>query len=438
MYIYLEENTNSYHKGQLTPFFIAILTILIIGILVTVNIGKVSVIKTHNSNSADAGALAVASTCASIFDSLAMASQAMYMMYAYFLGNIERMLDEAKDDVIDSYQWAIRAEISALLGVALGYTPYAGKFLHIILVLMAVIFFILAGYYFQRAWVTMAATESVIETMQETQMSYYESIRENIEQAMSEAPNAGYAYGLINSGFGSMMDSDSSEYTEYENAIDNYSSSFSFADGQGRGHSVDISVGLAQIGAWHVYKTIDDLDTILDYFFEFDLYAIAISVMYVWAASELTQEVDMASYENVCSQGYAWHTMACPPLCVCVIPTAVNTYAMYVWWAVALAMATILEIAFLPPLIEDIRNGVQENGVITDPSGEEILVTIQDVTHSRSLSVSSKQSHAGANLGLWTTSYPTVNASATASFSGGNVDGHSPSQTHDPRLTGAN
>jgi hypothetical protein len=107
-------------------------------------------------------------------------------------------------------------------------------------------------------------------------------------------------------------------------------------------------------------------------------------------------------------------------------------------------MAVITEWVFLPPIMDDIRDGIQENGVVTDPldgSGileDEILVTVQDVTHSRTVSVTTLQTHEGADLGLWTTSYPVGEASATASFSGGNLDGHNPSEAHDPRLIDVN
>lgn len=51
-------------RGQIAPFMIAIIVILLIAIMITVNIGKLSLLKTGVSNAADAGALAGASVMA--------------------------------------------------------------------------------------------------------------------------------------------------------------------------------------------------------------------------------------------------------------------------------------------------------------------------------------------------------------------------------------
>lgn len=51
-------------KGQIAPFLIAVIVILLIAIMVTVNLGKIGMSKTNTSNAADAGALAGASTIA--------------------------------------------------------------------------------------------------------------------------------------------------------------------------------------------------------------------------------------------------------------------------------------------------------------------------------------------------------------------------------------
>ena len=52
------------NNGQIAPFMMAIMVILLIAIMITVNIGKLSLVKTSVSNAADAGALASASAMA--------------------------------------------------------------------------------------------------------------------------------------------------------------------------------------------------------------------------------------------------------------------------------------------------------------------------------------------------------------------------------------
>ncbi len=86
MFIYFNENKCAYHKGQLVPFFIVFIILIVIAALVTVNIGKVAKTKIYSANAADAGVLAAASTMASAFNYLAVANSQMRVNYQYFFG----------------------------------------------------------------------------------------------------------------------------------------------------------------------------------------------------------------------------------------------------------------------------------------------------------------------------------------------------------------
>lgn len=56
------------NKGQLAPVFLALISILLIMAFVTINLGKVALVKTQSSNGADAGALAAGSTMANLYN----------------------------------------------------------------------------------------------------------------------------------------------------------------------------------------------------------------------------------------------------------------------------------------------------------------------------------------------------------------------------------
>lgn len=66
-------------KGQITPFLIAVIVILLSAIMLTVNVGKVSMTKTNTANAADAGALAGASIMATTLCGIKDTSTNMYM-----------------------------------------------------------------------------------------------------------------------------------------------------------------------------------------------------------------------------------------------------------------------------------------------------------------------------------------------------------------------
>src|SRR3989338_4854679 len=68
-------------RGQIASFMIAVIVILLIGLMVTVNLGKVAMNKTHTSNAADAGALAVSSTYNSTLNNLAYQNWLMITAY---------------------------------------------------------------------------------------------------------------------------------------------------------------------------------------------------------------------------------------------------------------------------------------------------------------------------------------------------------------------
>ena len=84
MFIYFNEQKLAFHKGQLVPFFIVFIILLLIAALVTVNIGKVGLIKTYSSNAADAGALAGGSVMATVFNTQALMNSEMIVAYEMF------------------------------------------------------------------------------------------------------------------------------------------------------------------------------------------------------------------------------------------------------------------------------------------------------------------------------------------------------------------
>lgn len=65
-------------EGQIAPFLIAVIVILLIALMVTVNLGKISLTRTATANSADAGALAGASTMANGLNAIKDISAGMF------------------------------------------------------------------------------------------------------------------------------------------------------------------------------------------------------------------------------------------------------------------------------------------------------------------------------------------------------------------------
>jgi len=77
MFNYISAHKNAYHKGQLFPFMLAVVVVLLIMLIITINLGQLSVFKTDTSNAADGGALAGASSISSSLLGLGNANDMM-------------------------------------------------------------------------------------------------------------------------------------------------------------------------------------------------------------------------------------------------------------------------------------------------------------------------------------------------------------------------
>ena len=62
MFIKFSQDKTKYESGQIFPFLIAILCVVIVMVMITVNVGQIALFKTDVSNAADAGSISAAST----------------------------------------------------------------------------------------------------------------------------------------------------------------------------------------------------------------------------------------------------------------------------------------------------------------------------------------------------------------------------------------
>jgi len=100
MFIFSGKNRSSrctIRKGQLVPFFIVAIVVIIIAALITVNLGKIARTRTYSSNSSDAGALATGTTLAYALNYLAKATEQMEDNYDNFEDEAQRHYANARD-----------------------------------------------------------------------------------------------------------------------------------------------------------------------------------------------------------------------------------------------------------------------------------------------------------------------------------------------------
>ncbi len=276
MYIYLEKNRNSYHKGQLTPFFIAILTILIIAIMVTVNIGKVSQIKTHASNSADAGALAAGSAMASIFNSLAVSNQQLVDSNATFHLYMDGFFAEAYDNFDKSWQYSLAAMALATSNLGIMYLSACAA---IVVEIIALVMLALAWWHLNKFKTIIQVIQAYVESQYAAMLEAYQNIRTSITEAIPDAITAGHQLVFANSNISAKLIDDSEKISEggwnktrddYQDFVDDLGSgttyTFSWQDGHGRSHSVTSNVSTADVVNYDLRHTKWDSDKLDDTF----------------------------------------------------------------------------------------------------------------------------------------------------------------------------
>ncbi|MDP8260898.1 MAG: hypothetical protein P9M01_00960 [Candidatus Kappaea frigidicola] len=207
MFIYFNENKCAYHKGQLAPFFIVFIILIVIAALVTVNIGKVAKTKIYSANSVDAGALAAASTMASAFNYIAVANSQMRVNYQYFFGL-------ASISFAWGY-WKIGSAMSsastaiAFLTAACACVPCCGHacpcpcfFPNLAAGEAALAEAIASLVDFDK---TMKSLIVQVSSFYWLQYEFYKVIRENIDDYHQSALESGYSFAFNNSGISSRL-----------------------------------------------------------------------------------------------------------------------------------------------------------------------------------------------------------------------------------------
>ena len=377
MFIYFNENKSAYHKGQLAPFFIAFIILIIIAGLVTINIGKVAKTKTSSANSVDAGVLAAASTMASAFNYIAVANSNMEVNYQYFIGLAsvtfviaDIAMASAMASTIkacgcqkccpDPPHFTCCACYAAMGPIAAGELKFFNQ--SIVSFLAMVI-----GYHM-------------------LQSSFYKMIRDNVDSYYQSAIDSGHSFAFNNSGISSSLNDDQrDDYRDWLTVnVDNVPNrdilTYSWLDGQGRSHDVANQVIIDPVDDYTVRHT----------------------------RFSLLTEIPLLTGALI--SGIIAFNIVVPTPCV----------------------AIGFEIAALA-LASSAHYGLDVNGT-SSASWSDILCWIEDVAHNKLVDVYQTQRHQGADLGVWSTEYPRVTSSSRASFAGtGKI--HNPNPKYDATIT---
>jgi len=452
MFIYFNENKCAYHKGQLVPFFIVFIILIIVAALVTVNIGKVAKTKIYSANSVDAGALAAASTMASAFNYLAVANAQMIVNYQYFFGL-------ASISFAWGY-WKIGSAMSeastaiAFLTAACACVPCCGWSCP-------------CACFFPNCAAAEAALEEAIASLVDfdktmkslivqvssfywLQYEFYKLIRENIDDYHQSALESGYSFAFNNSGISSRLkgcrleDSslcdaceddcqgdckdlcgDRDDYLigdkdEYDQCVDTCSREelgclINNCQSQRAEYSLWLKNELDEHDPVYSQKIINydwldgqershdvatqvGIDPVDEYVLKHTVLPFLAEIALLTTAM-VTANTAKGILTTAAGQ-------ACSSPC-----TAEGTAATALPYNVAALVASIAAHA-----------GLATNGTFSSTSDSDawpyIICWMDDVPHNKLVDVYQTQRDQGADLGVWSTEYPLITSSSQASFAG--------------------
>lgn len=378
MFRFFHKNKMQGNKGQMMPVFILVLVILLIMAMVTVNLGKISLMKTDTSNAADAGALAGGSTMANYFNQQAYANQFLIQKYETF----------RKGTAVAAAAAVVVAALAAAAACAGNPCPHpisccpSGGCLGGVKGTITAL------------WGAMA----VLIMAHLTQFISYKSMRKHSYDGRAGAMKLAYRFAFYNSGIGNKLISGKVPATGARGNAFNYSARFNefidqktgqdaskppdhldyaWTDGQSRGHLVRV-------------KAITD--DVKDYQLHYAFVPTVIIIMVVIRPAIAV----MTGAMGACS------------MCPC------TASAMF-GFAGAMAVAMTAYIISIQPMWSLPESGLANVAWI--------ICWIDDIIHDRLFRVATWQVHEGETYGLWETQYPKRWNPATESAE--YIEGHS-------------
>ncbi|MDD5560981.1 MAG: pilus assembly protein TadG-related protein [Candidatus Omnitrophica bacterium] len=448
MFTYFHDHKNKYNKGQLAPVYILVLVIVIIMALVTVNLSKVAMTKTDTSNAADAGALATGAIMANVFNSVAVQNSLMITTYWSAYMSIALSFMFVFYNLVMAYSYASTA-------LSLGITAEATSFCTTSCAAasdayVATGLSLTAAGILEDASTAIIAIGLAITAASIAQYYLYLRIRRMAIKGRSSAIKNGHGFVFSNSGISSKLKAGSSpedvtdtlkkngyrdSYVDFMDGIgDNGHYNYSWKDGQkdvpGRSHSVDSNVFTKNVNTFELTITV--------------LPPLAISTLLLLpsrllidsAALELAEASGVYSFASDQLAGACPQTPCCPPtpptaVCcaACIdlaamaqleLPAGIAGNSAAIVSGTAAFALLVLALAGLLPGLTFSSSSEADTLLLFD-------CWINDIDHDHFARVDTKQSHEGADLGLWKTRYPDTASYAVADFSGrGSIDPPNP------------
>ncbi len=431
MFTYFHDHKNKYNKGQLAPVYILILVIVIIMAMVTVNLSKVAMVKTDTANSADAGALATGAIMANVFNSVAVQNNLMINAYWSAYMSIAVMFTFAFVKLTMAFMSASTALITAteVMGFASCQTSCLA------LVDIRSTYPLLSSAILNLGEVVTTIYAIGIATLAASIAQHYNYflIRRMAVKGRSSSIRNGHGFVFSNSGTGSKLKAGSplsgvddpygyrDSYIDFLDGIgDNEHYNYSWKDGQDRSHSVDSNVHTNKVDGFEL--TVAVLPTLA----ETALLTASKLLVGLAETSLFDAKLDYIAaaifFDTACIAFACCNPTPAGAVCctTCNLSAAKGKLALIP--GVAGNSFALLSMTGAFALLVGALAGLMPGPTITSSGeGDDIMFFdcwINDIKHDHLVRVDTKQSHQGADLGLWKSSYPDTASYAVVDFSG--------------------
>jgi len=466
-------------KGQIAPFLLVVLVILLVAAITTINIGRVAIDKTYTGNAADAGALGAASGMAGIMNGLCDANQQLLDTYVSYHTAYLVILNRAEEHwmiawitmatisalqiaaIAIAYYYEMQGTISCYQGFALsaGYWVVTG----FLVACSSLIHFLLLPN-LAALGVDLSAMKQTIEDFHEDCYEAYCTIRDNVDSNTALVEKSAYNLAFANSGISEKLsDAQSNRYSEFIDTEGYTSGVFKWDDKIGQKHTVNVSVNIPRISNYVIQHTV------LSYSGEIDVHDQMIADLndVNETVGMIAISIDTATVSYIIlaalglTIGFLWACCnipcifcACCPCCIawgisCAIwyPAAVIATGYLTFIGGLTSFLMLVSGALGSGTLYGLHDGMEKAWAGLDPNGsvnssscgdasDLLIVQFESVPYPGDVTVSSIQTHPGVSSGIVPTNYPSVRSSASASYTGGNVGSFDPS--YDSRLSSAN
>jgi hypothetical protein len=421
-----------YNKGQLMPLFIAVLAVIIILTMLTVNISKVAQYRTEASNGVDAGALAGGSVLAGVFNQVSVSNQDMYNAYILFVLKMGISFTIAEGYLLAAGLNILEAEGDNMAAQAVACTPFAnctGK-IEIKYGLIATKAAISEMKMFNRIMVAIALAYTAYKM---AQAEFYDLIRQMAEKGWQKGIKIAHSFNFTNSKTGSKLKSkkmgaledkeDANNYydafSDFMDSLDNNSDYwYNWTDGQGRPHSTHSKVYIQPVDDFKLRTMLNPYPVEMVLFVA--MYALGYIALGELAAAAASFATAAPSMEIACDcSNCCGYICPCWP---CLTPACATAQDALIVSFNALFDAS-WKLLVIAGLIIDAEAGlvdawdINDKGAEANPISLWTICWIQDINHDRRVQVWQDQTHDKGDLGLLKTQYP-----KTSSWSESNIE----------------